>query len=82
MTETALSEDFPNAPCTTVHKGTVTKLYRDGVLKVECMGLRCVGFNKELYQDLVARHCVQSPVKGKKRLESTEEDKANKRRRI
>ncbi|KAF9444297.1 hypothetical protein P691DRAFT_350677 [Macrolepiota fuliginosa MF-IS2] len=81
MAETALSEDFRNAPCSHAHKGTVSKLYREGVLKLECMGLQCVGFDKELYKHLVAQYQHNSPTKEKKRSASVEEDKARKRKK-
>jgi hypothetical protein len=80
MAESALSEDFPNAPSSSAHKGTISKLYRDRVLSLECMGLQCVGFKKEFYERLVARYHSNLPMK--RHLEIGIEDRERKKRKL
>lgn len=44
----------------------IERLYVDRVLKVEVMGLSCVGFNAELYEILDRRFRTSQPVLGKR----------------
>lgn len=44
---------------------SIEGLYIDQVLKVEVMGLQCIGFNSELYQGLDRRFQASLPVLGK-----------------
>jgi hypothetical protein len=59
---------------------TIEQLYIDQVLRVEVMGLQCVGFNTELYEILDRRFRTSQPVLGKRegsQLEGRELAKKN-----
>ncbi|EKM75888.1 hypothetical protein AGABI1DRAFT_131795 [Agaricus bisporus var. burnettii JB137-S8] len=81
MAGIALSDDFTNAPCSSVHKSTISKLYHDRVLPLECMGLQCVGFKQEFYESLVARHHSNLPAKRRRQSENVIERSADKKTR-
>jgi hypothetical protein len=55
-------------------KKFIKQLYIDQVLKVEVMGLQCVGFNTDLYETLDRRFRASLPVLGKREV-SHEEDR-------
>ncbi|KAF5345397.1 hypothetical protein D9756_010987 [Leucocoprinus leucothites] len=80
IAEAALSDEFSNAPSSVTHRGTLSKLYREGVLMVECMGLQCVGFNKQLYKELLAQY-ASNPAPKKRRRSLTVTGGATKKKR-
>ncbi|KAF9463641.1 hypothetical protein BDZ94DRAFT_594227 [Collybia nuda] len=67
-----------NSSCSAPYKATISKSFTDGIMKVECIVLECIGFSRFLYNALLEEY---SPDTSLKRSSAYSDEDSNKKPR-